>query len=356
MIGTTFTLGFNGAAVQRGLGQVSGMLGRVSRQIGVGAARQIGAGVTDLMGRIVMAIPNALKETADWAGNMTDMSAQTGVSVESLIMLEEKLRLSGAAARDTSMIISRLADNLATASTEGGPAKDALNKLGFFADEFVGMNVDEAFEKIGQRVAELGPEFVGLESIMGDLFGTRMGYKLIRFFKTFEESNAAAERNVGAFARSLGPTGLAGDLDTWSDALGRFETLKRSLSSMVLAELFRVSGGANSVDKMFSFLDPEKIRPKIQEAMSFIGRNLETLLSQDLTTSFGDIFKNMGKEFGEGLKSSFKIDTKSLIPMMFGAFGQNNKGSGNDAATSELSRHTVLLERIEQKVGPAYFA
>ena len=79
MIGSTVKLGFDATAVQRGLGGLGGLFGRIGRQIGIGGLRQAGAQVTDLMGRIAMAAPMAMKEMMDWAGNMTDMSAQTGI-------------------------------------------------------------------------------------------------------------------------------------------------------------------------------------------------------------------------------------------------------------------------------------
>lgn len=350
MIGTTLKLGFDGTSVARGLSKVGGLFGRFSRQVGIGVARQMGAQVTDLMGRIITAAPMAMKETADWAGNMTDMSAQTGVSVEKLVLMEEALRLAGASARDTSMMISRLNDSLYEARTEGGAAKEALNKLGFMATDFRDVKVDKAFEMIGQRVAELGPEFKGTESIMSDLFGARMGFKLIRFFRDFDGGMKQAENNVGKLASAMNRQ--APDLDQWSDALGRIENFKRSLSSIVLDEIFRITGGAGGVDRIFNFLDPEKVRPQIQQLVNMIGRNMEVLFSQDLTTSLGDFMTNLGRKFGEGIRES--ISPKAFLPPLFG-FGKDKSTSMADPI-GELKRHTSILSDIRREVGVAKFA
>lgn len=346
MIGTTFKLGFDGTSVSRGLGRVTGMLSKGMNAIGRGGLERVGHGVTDLMGRIVMAVPEALKSTADWAGNMTDMSMQTGVSIEKLVLMEEKLRLAGASASDTSRIISNLANNLHTAATDGGPATDALNKLGLKARDFVGIPIDEAFEKIGRTVADLGPEFAGLDSIMADIFGAKMGYKLIRFFKDFDGSTRQAENNVGKLGGSLN-NGLAADLDKFSDAMGRFENFKRSLASMALGEMFRVTGGAGGVDSLFDSLDPEKLRPKIQELMSMLGRNTEVFLSQDLSKSLGEVFKNLGRSIGEGFKESF--NPKSFLPKWMGGDSASTGGAPGGDTASLLKDSNQLLKEIRDK-------
>ena len=374
MIGTTLKLGFDGTSVARGLGNVSTLMGKFGKQVAIGATRRIGEGMTDMLGRIVTALPAAIKETADWAGNLTDMATQTGVSVAALVTMEEALRLSGAQAADTSRIISVLADNLNNASVEGSPAAEALKALGMEAEELKGMKIDEAFYKIGKRVAELNKttktpitfldewgqpitkiietteKMEGLETVMSDLFGAKMGYKLIRFFKDFDGSMGQAENNVGKLGDAIG-NGLAVDMDNFSDSLGRFETLKRSLSSIVLSEIFRATGGANGMNRLFDFLDPEKIRPQIESFVSMIGRNLEVLLSQDLTTSIGDLMKNLGKSFGEGIRDSLKISVKDFLPSFGGGAGTSTK----DGTGSLIEDTNSILTDIRKNTLTSFF-
>jgi hypothetical protein len=345
MIGTTFKLGFDSTSVSRGLGGLTRSLRTGLGRIGVGALERIGHRVTDLMGRIVMAVPEALKETADWAGGMTDMATATGMSVQELILLEEKFRLAGVSAKESGAVVSRFALNLKTARTEGGAAKDALNQLGFYATDFKDLSLDESFQKIGQRVQEMAPHLDNVEGIMADLFGAKIGYQQLKLFKDWAAVSAQAENNVGKLANAMN-NGQAANLDRWSDALGRFENFKRSLASMALDEYFRISGGPGSVDRMFNFLDPEKIRPKIQEIMNLLGRNLEVFLNQDIGASFGDLFKNIGRSIGEGIAES--ISLKNLVPGWLGG----NKPPTTTSASSplpELQKHTALLQQIRDK-------
>lgn len=345
MIGTTVKVGFDSTAVGRGMSNMSRMLGRGLGRIGIGAMERVGHRVTDLMGRIVMAIPEALKETADWAGNMTDMSAQTGMSVENLVVLEEKLRLAGASANDTSRIISTLASSIHEATTENGPAAEAIRALGLDIQDLAHLKPDQVFDAIGQRAAELPDDFKGLENIMEDLFGARMGFKLIRFFKTYDESNARAEKSTREFGKVLSG-GLAVQMDELSDALGRWTTFKRQLSSIFLGEMFRVTGGSGGVDRIFDFLDAEKLRPKVTEFFNMIGRNLEVFLSQDLSTSFGDVFKNIGKQLGEGIKESIG-DSLSLKGLLGFETASNTSSVSDPIAV--LKESNKLLTEIRDK-------
>ena len=82
-LGTILRVGFDALQVRAGLAGLSRMFGgamRGFRQVGIGAARQVGAKMTDTIGKLLTALPEGWKEAADWAGDMTDMSNQTGVA------------------------------------------------------------------------------------------------------------------------------------------------------------------------------------------------------------------------------------------------------------------------------------
>lgn len=378
MIGTTFKLGFDGSSVSKGLGTVTRQLGRFGKEVGIGMARQVGARVTDLMGRIVTAIPESLKETTDWAGNIMDMANATGTSVEKLVLLEEQFRLSGVAAADSAAMMSKMAANIQDAANNGGPAADALAKIGLNAQELKGMALDKQFEAIGNALAALngttkttvkftdpfGPKFgeqiienthrlENMESITADIFGGKMGYKLLRLFNDYGASVAQAKNNVGDLATALNQGGAAA-IDTWGDALGRFETFKRSLGTIAIGEIMRATGGAGGVDRMFNFLNPEKIRPQIESLVSTLGRNLEVLLSQDLTTSLGDFMKNLGREFGKGIRDSFSI--KDLLGFSAAAPVSGAPSGEAEGGLSGLLRETnTILGTIKERVGIAKF-
>jgi hypothetical protein len=347
-IGTTVKVGWDAAAVKTGMGALRGAFGGVMRgmrQVGIGAFRQMGTKAADLLGRVLMAIPEGVKETMDWAGNLNDMSAQTGVAVSKLVLMEEALRLAGAEAKDTSRMISTLADNLNNARDEAGPAREALNKLGFFAEDFKDLPIDKAFEKIGKKAASLPKDFRGLEGIMADLFGARMGFKLIRFFRDFDGGMKQAENNVGKFANRL--DGTAGGYDEMSDALGRFQMRWRETMSIVIDQVAGLQG-TDWIDKMFDSLSPEKIR----QTLVYLREAIAGLFAGD---GFSKIFKSIGNQIGEGIMESIKTmgPMGAMGGMFKGLFGAGKESSNGDLSQliTQGAEQTTYLRKISEKKG-----
>jgi hypothetical protein len=355
MIGSTVRLGFDATAVQKGLGGLGGLFGRMGRQIGIGGLRQVGAQITDLIGRAFLAVPQAQKEMMDWAGNMTDMAAQTGVSIQSLLVMEEALRMTGASAADTSRIMSVFKDNLFEASQGAEAQKTALNKLGFSAQDFKDMNIDEAFYTIGKAVSELGPDFEGLEGIMADLFGARMGYKMIRFFRDFQGSMATAKKNVSGFS-DVSDRMFAG-FDNISDIMGRWSNTRRNLMMAFSGGMAGDQGielAGEGLDLLFDKLNSlaPAMRDFGQQMMKGTMKAIEVLSNQGIMESIGDLFKNVGKSIGEGIMESIK---GSISPggMIKGLFSSNNS---SDPLLKENQKQTGYLAKIQRDGVTARYA
>lgn len=343
-IGTTLKIGFDATAVKAGFGALRGMFNasfRGMRQIAIGGAREVGVRTADLLGRALMAVPEGITETMDWAGNLTDMSEQTGVAISKLVLMEEALRLAGASAADTSRMLSTLGANIFEATKDTGPARDAFHKLGLRMGDIKSATLDQVFEKIGRSVATSQFEMGELENVMADLFGARMGYKMIRFFRDFDGGMAQAENNVGDFARRLDAT--APGMDKMSDALGRAKMRWRELMAVGIDALTRMFGD-DWVDQMFDKLSPEKLRNTftfLREAiMGFLKDGMQNLL------------REAGRMIAEGLKESMG---NALNPMkaMKNFFTPNAPQASRSTESTKLiaiaERQASLLQGILNK-------
>jgi hypothetical protein len=345
-IGTTLTVGFDANAVREGFSGLGGMFSgamRGFRQAGIGAARQVGARMTDMLGRVLMAVPEGIKETMDFAGDLDDMSQQTGMSVEKLVLLNEALRLSGAEASDTSMMISRFANNLGTAMRETGAAQDALHKLGFKVSEFKGMALDEAFEKIGIRAGEMSWGMGELESTMADLFGAKMGYKLIRFFKNFDSQSKQAERNVGALSRVMGKK--ASFYADMGDKIDRFKMKWTELMAIII-DVTNSLFGTDWIDKMFDSLNADKVRT----FMIDVRDGFKIVMTEDFWRS---IMGDFGRAIGDGIKASLgdAFSLKGMIPSWMGGGDATSSTGNNDKTIARMDRQIQLLQTIATKQG-----
>jgi hypothetical protein len=351
-IGTTVKVGWDAAAVKTGMGALRGVFGgamRGFRQIGIGAARDVGAKMTDLLGRALMAIPSGIKDTTEWAGNLDDMSVQTGVSVERLVLLEEALRLAGVSMRDTSRTISVLKDNLEEARNGMGPAREALNKLGFLAEDFADIPIDKAFEMIGKKASELPDDFRGLEGALSDLFGAKVGLQMIRFFRNFDQQTRQASKNVGGFAVTMDKS--AQRLADMDDRLDRWKQRWRELMFVAADALDATAGvgGSDALgDKVMGFMSPERVR----QSMVFLRESLAGVFSGD---GLSEMFRSAGRLMGEGIAESLKgsFSGGSILKGMFGGGSPTaSTGGGSfDKLLSQGMEQTGLLRQIATKKG-----
>lgn len=383
-VGTTFKLGFDGTSVARGLGGITKTLGKVGGQIGIGMARQVGAKMTDTLGRVLSAVPELLGNTLDWSGELQDTSQNLDVTTTKLVELGEALRLGGAEGLDTNRMIITLAKNLedageaATGASEGlgslmdspasyaamsrhlesikdeaTPAAEALKKLGLNAADFKGLKPDESFAKIGKRIQELGSSMnTGqIANILSELFGGKISTKLVGFFRSFDSNMQQAQNNVAGLA-AWAKDG-AGALDDFGDALGRFETFKRSLGTIALDEISTIFGGGEGINKIFDDLDPEKFRQPIHDFMKMLHDSWSYMMENGIGNSVKELLREAGKAFGEGIKSNF--NGTGLIKGLFSS-NPSSSSTAMNGSDPALQKTNDILGDIRREVGVAKFA
>jgi hypothetical protein len=363
MLGTTFKLGFDGSAVNRGLGGIGSMLGRFSRTVAGGAATKVGFGITDVIGRIVTAVPNAVRELTTWGSELSDLEVQTGISTRSLIELGEALRNAGAMPNDIGRTLSTFANAIYEVSQgRNQGAQEALRRLGITAQDLANIPLDEAFERVGKAIAETGDETKGLESIMQSLFGGMRGAKLLRFFKDYDANMEKMRRNTAAWGDVSGD--VFGDLDDVTDALGRWEMVRRRIALGILTGIGGGStkGFAETINKIFDSLS--RMGPMLERLGVQIKNTFHYLIDGEggFLGRLGDEFVELGKKIAVGFAhalgdviNALPDFKKSAIRFLFGS-GDKTTGKNMDDSTALLRDQLRTLNQIERKVGVAKFA
>ena len=353
MIGTTLRVGMDTSRVTRGLSRISRGFGAFSRQVGIGAARRVGERMTDLAGRLIMAVPGAIRDTADYVSTLSDLSVKTGMSVKSLVELQEMFRVSGVQASDTTRVISQMADRLYEARTVGGMAKEALNELGFSAQDFKDKKLDESFFMIGKRIAEIN-DMQKATGLAAEIFGMKGGAELLKFFKDMEPNIAKAQKNIAGLNYDLGQEGLVGRLDSFADAMGRFEAFRMRLGIGLITTMQKVFG-ENFLDKLYDFLNNDMVPVVLQIAKTFGDFIQKIRESGDplkaISDSLGNIAKSIGQAIGDGFRESLGeiVSPKNILKGLIG---------GPTASRQEsLSETNRLLAKILDKTpGEAVFS
>jgi hypothetical protein len=400
MLGTTYKVGFDAKAVRAGLAGMSGMLGRVARQISIGGARRIGEGGMDIFSRILSFAPMATKEMLDWASGMTDAATQTRMSVKDLMELEEAMRLAGASSGDASMMVSRFKRNLFLAATEAGPARDALNAIGFSARELDANDVVGSMQKVAKALEMTGLEAGQMEDIFAELFGARGGMKMIRVMTDMDKTLRQARRNLGGFqndADDLFPV-----FDAISDTLGRWTMIRRQLMAGFVKGMFgkdaesadtlaanimnlvqRLTGAMQGLGKLvgpifegitkvfdtYAKLGPVQfIQESFQALKNLIGKLLHGALEYAIlaiSNTAHAMAASIGTAIGSAIKSSlgFMGEAGSAIGngmrRIGGALGIGGKSSPDKttaALLNESKNQTALLDRIHRDGTTAVFA
>ncbi len=108
------------------------------------------------------------QEVADKVNLITDMSVSTGLAVESLENLQLMAKGTGVSIQGMERGLVTFARNLADAREDVGPLSDAMNELGFDANQFE--DTDEAFQAVMKSISGVKDK-AQQARLMNDAFG-----------------------------------------------------------------------------------------------------------------------------------------------------------------------------------------
>ena len=318
MIGTTFKLGFDAQEVKHGLAKTKGLMSGFGKEIAIGGARQVGAQMTDWIGKLIGMIPNAAKETMDWAGNLVDLSNQTKVSVNDLMALGEAFKISGMESVDAGKMIGEMQKKIYSAAHEDRSAQDAFIGLGLDPSSFEGLDPMKRMELIMSKMNELKDTLQPgqLETISSDIFGAKIGLKTLRIFEDLPGALAESKKMLGDVGNMTKEE--LSNLDSLGDYMGRFEAAKIKLMSSLLEGLFGkdMQTGKALIDSIVDSLmglGPvlQNIGQLIKPIIDFFNGEVKKLGDMGLADYFkgvfegmNGLFESMGESIGVGFKRS----------------------------------------------------
>jgi len=149
------------------------------------------------------------KQALDVGGQLNDLSANTGVTVGDLVVLQQEFANAGKAAEDVGPVLSKMAKTL-----QGDSAADTVAKLGLNLEELKKQTPAEQFRTLGTAInAVQDPSQKAAASM--EIFG-RSGAELLSLFSSNGFGDAAQQ--VGSQAQLLARD--AALFDDVSDKLG----------------------------------------------------------------------------------------------------------------------------------------
>lgn len=178
-----------------------------------------------------LGIGNAIKDFADFTGQLTDLSAKTGIGVEALQRLKYAAEQNGGTLDQVTGAITKLGANLVGGNES---AVGALKALGLSFDDVRKMAPDEAFTSIADAIAKV-PDPMAQSKLAMDLFG-KSGAELLPMMKgNLSETAAAADRLGIVLSEDAVRAG-----DEFGDTMGTLAAVGKSVIAQVLEPMIPV--------------------------------------------------------------------------------------------------------------------
>jgi hypothetical protein len=343
-IGTTVKVGFDGNEVKKGFGAIGGMF----RNIGKGMSMGAGLAASQTLEGIIIKAATGINSLADFAGEAEDAALQVGSTTAEIIKLNRALEIAGANVSASNML-STMKDNIYDASHGGEELQKSFARIGVKMQDLKGLSTMQQFELIGKAVSALGADFDGLENVMSDIFGAKMGRQLIRLFKNTQVFDQVNEE-TGAFADNIDKS--AAKLGEVQDQFARIPQLWRGLN----LALFNAMGGSNEsnyIKRLFDGIDAA-IQSSDFSKLGYLlkaefAKALEVFSDSGIMQSINKWFEGIGESIGTGIKKS--IGLPSFL-------SSNGMGAGDKVATidptKEIMKTNEILTRIARDGGALY--
>lgn len=179
------------------------------------------------IGLSVAGVVAGLKEALNFGGNMYDLSKQTGVAVNELVVLRQALDETGVGAGRAMFIINMMQRNLANlAKTKGG--REVIKELGLNMKEIAKMTPMDKLKTLGTALSNI-PEKDRMDALT-KLFGR--GGMMLRGF--FADPNAIkdVEQALGRFPALVAKN--AKSFDAIGDVLSRWKYIRLGLFTGIM--------------------------------------------------------------------------------------------------------------------------
>lgn len=143
---------------------------------------------------------NAIKDSLDLGGRLSDVSAQTGIAVGDLVILRQAFDNAGVGADGVGPAINRMQKALAGVTEDGEPSNEALRRLGITMAEIRSLSPAEQFARVASGLAAIQDPTDRAATAM-KIFG-RKGGEMMALFRD-SSAMATAAQQVGGLAAAM---------------------------------------------------------------------------------------------------------------------------------------------------------
>ncbi len=296
MIGNLLVrLGLNSAVFDRNMSRSRKHLGSFER-----ASQSVSRSIRRMAG--VLAAAFAARQITGWVSQsmaaidrIAKLSDQLGIATEALSGYRLAAELSGTSIETVGKALQMLSRRLGEARMGTGEAKRGLELLNLEADELIDLPLQEAVERIADRIAQLTRQTDRAAAAYA-FFG-RQGQELLPMLQK-------GARHLREMLRESEELGLvfsrldASQVEKANDAISRLKLALRGLMDRVVIEIAPVIEGlANSITAMLKKMGIKNIAGAIAEVFR---QTISIILdvARQFFRAFGDLFRALGESTG----------------------------------------------------------
>ena len=352
-------LDLDGSKVDKTFKNLEGKVpGLMSKLTGVGAKL---AGVAIALGGFAV-FEKLATDAIELGGTLNDLSLRTGETVSDLVLMREAFQESGLGADAVEPFLLKLQNVLGGVNEEGGKTTDTLQSLGLSAKELShmsGLQQLEAFKKGLAGVADQGSKVQALKNLFGKSGGQMLSLlgdegALGKGSSHAQKLAAIAERAVPALD-DLGDAMDGAKLHIQELAFGALTDLAPKFKSLFdsLDQVDFVAIGQGFADVVTPLVS---VTQALVDFGVGIGNALDWILDHTMGTQAPALsqYDKAGVEHRRALAAKKDTD-KGLASIGISALQKVGLGGGfggGDAMLSEARRHTQILIKISDRLGP----
>ena len=319
----------------------------------------------------------ALKDAFDLGGRLSDLSAQTGVAVKDLAILQQAFEDNGVAGDDVGKVINRLQRSISDFGAGLSTQTRAFEKLGITFDQLKGKTPLMQFQMVQNAIAKIEDPTMKAAAAM-EIFG-RSGGDMLALFQDSGAIERASE-TMGSSADILQTN--AEKFDRISDLLNRasvkFQGIILALAEVAAPKILAALEKFNAMDfagigrRFLAGLNMERAKELLLGAMKIVGAFLGNKLVEVLRfaahlgeVAFKHVFEKLSGDFGQRLKEKLIDVAKIAIlppPLMIAKLAKDLKEglktAGDDGLTLEdklLAAKDALKDKVQKDPDPFGF-
>ena len=290
-----------------------------------GAGLAVGIGIVKGAFAAITGTLDNFGQALDLGGRLEDLKERTGETAGNLLLLERAFENSGAGAAAVGTAINKMQNFMIDAKNNTEKNVKVFDELGISYSTLAKLTPTEQLKVLAERISSF-EDPAKRASLASDVFGQKLGGKLLPLFQNFSGEIRNATDEVGSMAAIMDAKSAV--FDTVSDKIA---IIKGTFMEFAAGILDRVSPALELFTTILSRIDTAALGQKLadaflggQKAMEGFGIALDMLKIGEFGLSWQIIFKSIELQLKETLNQIYKISIatfegiKTFILSMFG--------------------------------------